>query len=73
MVLDARVKSSRIEGCSLFVIVRVYFIFHVCAQGMIDYGEAHKHITATLQTLISQVKGGAALVHELADGCWLTG
>lgn len=24
-------------------------------QGIIDYGEAHKHITATLQTLISQV------------------
>jgi hypothetical protein len=25
-------------------------------QGIIDYGEAHKHITATLQTLISQVR-----------------
>lgn len=25
-------------------------------QGIIDYGEAHKHITATLQTLISQVQ-----------------
>lgn len=24
-------------------------------QGIIDYGEAHKHITATLRTLISQV------------------
>jgi hypothetical protein len=29
-----------------------------CLQGIIDYGEAHKHITATLQTLVSQV--GAA-------------
>lgn len=27
----------------------------LCVQGIIDYGEAHKHITATLQTLISQV------------------
>jgi hypothetical protein len=26
-----------------------------CLQGIIDYGDAHKHITATLKTLISQV------------------
>jgi len=36
-----------------------------CVQGIIDYGEAHKHITATLQTLISQVRIFTNSHHDL--------
>jgi hypothetical protein len=39
-------------------------------QGVIDYGEAHRHLTSTLNTLLSQVRfEGHAAFAGVCGGC----